>query len=181
MQDFNKGLGILVRLAKMMDSIPNNVARSTEWFKKAFSTNVADGVDPVVATELLTCNGPGVMLIKLASQYDAATLQVETTVFQLVEELIELDMRGTILLGGTHATVTCGEAKSAAVNLEKLIEQVRTGTRFLKTVVNTVFLSNFETFVEIGHIFVPRRSTEEHTQLPNDGIIDGVSIYIHWI
>jgi hypothetical protein len=150
-----------------MDEIPNNVALSMERLKKAFSTNVGDGDDPVVATELLTCDGPGVMLIELASRYDAATLQVETDVFQCVEESIELDMRGTILLVDTHATVTCGEASSSVENLEKAKEQVRTGTRFLKTVVSTVFVSKFKMYVEIG--------------LPDDTIIDGVSIYIHWI
>jgi hypothetical protein len=178
---FNKGLAILVGLAKTTDNIPKNVAHFMERLKKAFSTNVGDGVDPVVATELLTCDGPGVMLIELASRYDAATLQVETNVFQGVKESIALNMRGTIVLVGTHATLTCGEAKSSVENLEKAKEQVRTGTRFLKTVVSTVFLSNFKSFVEIGHIFVPRHSTEERTQLPDDTIIDGVSIYIHWI
>jgi hypothetical protein len=77
--------------------------------------------------------------------------------------------------------VTCGEAKSSVENLEKAKEQVRTGTRFLKTVVDTVFVSKFKTFVVIGHIFVPRHSTEERTQLPDDGIFEGVSIYFHWI
>jgi hypothetical protein len=180
-RDFNKGLGILVGLAKTTDNIPKNVALFTERLKKAFSTNVGDGVDPVVATELLNCDGPGVMLIELASRYDAATLQVETNVFQCVEESIELDMRGTILLVGTHATVTCGEAKSSLANLEKAKEQVRTRTRFLKTVVSTVFPANFKTFVEIGHIFVPQHSNEERTQLPGNRITDGVSIYIHWV
>jgi hypothetical protein len=51
--DFNKGLGILVGLAKSKDKIPNNVALFIERLKKAFSTNVGDGDDPVVATELL--------------------------------------------------------------------------------------------------------------------------------
>ena len=71
------------------DEIPNNVALVMERLKKAFSANVGDGVDPVVATELLTCDGPGVMLMELASRYDAAKLQVETNVFQCVEESIE--------------------------------------------------------------------------------------------
>ena len=180
-RDFNKGLGILVELATTTDNIPKNVAHFMERLKKAFSAKVEDGADPVVATELLTCDGPGVMLIELASRCDAARLQMKTNVFQCIEESIELDMRGTILLVGTHATVTCGEAKSSLASLKKAKEQVRTRTRFLKTVVSTVFPSNFETFVEIGHIFVMEHSTEERTQLPDDSIIDGVSIYIHWV
>jgi hypothetical protein len=180
-RDFNKGLGILVGLAKTTDDIPNSVAPFLERLKKAFATNVGDGVDPVVETELLTCDGPGVMLIELASRYDAATLQVETKVFQCLEGSIEFDMRGTMQLVGTHATVSCGEAKSSLANLDKAKEQIRTRTHFLKTVVNTVFHSTFKTFVETGHIIVPRHSTEERTQLPDDRIIDGVSIYIHRI
>jgi hypothetical protein len=180
-RDFNKGLGTLVGLAQAMDSIPKNVVRFMERLKKAFSTDIGDGADPVIGKELLTCDGPGVMLIELASRCDAARLPMETNFFQRVQESIEFDMRGTILLVGTHATVTCGEAKSSLAGLRKAKEQVRTRTRFLKTVVSTVFLSNFKTFVEVGHIFVPRQSAEERTQLPDDSIIDGVSIYIHWV
>jgi hypothetical protein len=73
-RDFNKGLGILVGLAKTTDNIPKNVAHFMERLKKAFSTNGGDGVDPVIASELLSCDGPGVMLIEVASRYDAATL-----------------------------------------------------------------------------------------------------------
>ena len=50
-----------------MDEIPNNIALIMERLKKAFSTNVGDGDDPVVVTELLTLDGPGVMLIEVAS------------------------------------------------------------------------------------------------------------------
>ena len=195
--DYIKGLGILIGLAKNNNKMPNNVAHFVERLKKAFvetPNNNAhfwewlfgtkwfkDEDDHVIVEGLLTCDGPGVMLIKLASRYNATTLQMETNVFQHIQESIEFDMRGTIHLVVDHATVTCGKAKSSLADLKKAEEQVCKRTHFLKTVVSTVFPSKFNTFNKIGHIFVPEQSTEELTQKPNNDIFDGVSIYIHYV
>ena len=150
-----------------------------ERLKKAFCNKEIEDKDE--DDPILTCEGPGVMLIALASRYNAATLQTETNVFQHIQESIEFDMRGTIHLVVNHATVTCGEAKSSLADLKKAKEQVCKRTHFLTTVVSTVFPSKFNTFNKIGHIFVPEQSTEELTQKPDDKIMDGVSIYIHYV
>jgi hypothetical protein len=142
-----------------------------ERLKKAFSTKVGDGADPVVAMELLTCDGPGVMLIELASRCDAARLQMETNVFQCIEESIELDMQDTILLVDTHATVACDGAKSSVASLKN----ERAGPHAHAFLENCREHSNFEMFIEIRHIIVLQHSAEEHTQLPDDSIIDGAS------
>ena len=177
--NYNKGLGILIGLATNNKNIPNNVAHVMERLKKAFcNEEFGDEDDP---NELLTCDGPGVMLIALTSQYNATTLQMETNVFQHIQESIKFDMRGTILLVVDHAAVTCGKAKSSLAGLAKAKEQVCKCTHFLKTVVSTVFPSKFNTFIETGHIFVSQHYTEERTQIPNGSSIDGVSFYIHYV
>ena len=194
--EYNKGLGILIGLAKNNNKMPNNVAHFVERLKKAFvetPNNNAhfwewlfgtkwfkDEDDHVIVEGLLTCDGPGVMLIKLASRYNATTLQMETNVFQHIQESIEFDMRGTIHLVVDHATVTCGEAKSSLADLKRAKEQVCKRTHFLKTVVSTVFPLKFNTFIEIGHIFVPKDSIGGRTQIPDDSINE-ISIYIHYV
>ena len=123
--EYKEGLGILIGLVMNNNNIPNNIAYAMERLKKAFhNKELEDKDDPT-----LTCEGPGVMLIALASRYNATTLQTETNVFQHIQESIEFDMRGTIHLVVNHATVTCGEAKSSLAGLAKAKEQVCKRTR----------------------------------------------------
>ena len=177
--NYYKGLGILIGLAKNKNNnIPSNVAHFMERLMKAFVNNeFGDEDDPIIVKELLTCDGPGVMLMELASCKDEIAPSTKTNVFQRIQESIELDMRGTISLVVNHATVTCGMAKLSLADLAKAKEQLCKHTHFLKTVVSTVFPSKFDSFHEIGHIFVPQQhSTEERrTQ------IDGVYIFIQHV
>ena len=97
---YNNGLGILIGLVKNNNNIPNNIANFMERLKKAFHNKEFEDKDE--DDPILTCEGPGVMLIALASRYNATTLQTETNVFQHIQESIEFDMRGTILLVDNH-------------------------------------------------------------------------------
>ena len=175
--DYSKALGILIPQARLSAGDDSNIFLFLKRIKKAFPSDQTGEEDDLEG--LLSCEGPGVMLVELASRYTAAELEVKEDLFDDLHELIEMDLRGTITLVGTHATVACGEAKSSWSGLSEAKKQLKLRTRFLKTVVNMVFPNNFRTFVLIGHVFVPIHSTEAERQIPDNGVADGVSIYIH--
>ena len=90
------------RLNKAFLEKPSNNAHFGEWCMNLLGNKAfGDVKDLVIVKELLSCDGPGVMLIALASRYNATTLQAETKVFQHIQESIEFDMRGTIHLVDT--------------------------------------------------------------------------------
>lgn len=175
--DYSKALGILISQARLSAGDSSNIVLFLKRIKKAFPSDQTGEEDDLKG--LLSCEGPGVMLVELASRYTAAELEVKEDLFDDLHELVEMDLRGTITLVGTHATVACGEAKSSWSGLSEAKKQLKLRTRFLKTVVNVVFPNKFSTFVLIGHVFVPTHSTAAERQIPDNGVADGVSIYIH--
>jgi len=183
-KDYCKGLGLLIGEAKKnADDVPANVGFFLQRLKKAFP---AEKKESVLEPALLTCDGPGVMLLELSSKCTTTDLEIKSDIFEKgdLHEQIENDLRGKIDLVGHHATITCGEVKSSFAGVSKGKEQLIVRTRFLKTVVDTIFAGQFREFILIGHLFVPTQAADGKTQLPANELRKDeeelqVSIYIH--
>eukprot|EP00543_Licmophora_paradoxa_P007768 CAMPEP_0202441356 /NCGR_PEP_ID=MMETSP1360-20130828/839_1 /ASSEMBLY_ACC=CAM_ASM_000848 /TAXON_ID=515479 /ORGANISM="Licmophora paradoxa, Strain CCMP2313" /LENGTH=341 /DNA_ID=CAMNT_0049056301 /DNA_START=111 /DNA_END=1136 /DNA_ORIENTATION=- len=156
---YDKCLGLLIGALNKTQTAPKDVVVFMERLKKSLSlSDLQDGI-------LSECNGPGVMLIELASRYpDPNDLMNETNVFQGLCEQIECDLRGTITMVGDHATVACGEIKSSFKCLQKAKEQLKKRLHFLKTAIEQVFPQTFSNFVLIGHVFVAKHSSNYGSQ-----------------
>ena len=152
-----------------------------ERLKKTFPDST--GHDPF--PRLLSCDGPGVMPLNLASKYTVSELEKESDIFATgkLHEQVENDMRGTISLVGHHATIECGEAKSSFSGLGKAKTQLIVRVRFLKTTIEAIFPKTFKGFTLIAHVFVPLHTVEHVAQQPAHEVIGSgggdVSIYIH--
>jgi len=186
-EEFDRGnyrtcMGILIGTAKgNPDNVPVDVSRKLERLKKVFPDEDNHGI---MEDKLLECDGPGVMLLELASKYDVTTLAEETSIFDngVLHEQIENDLRGSIQLVGNHGTIACGEAKSSFVALAKAKKQLQVRATFMETVVKTMFPGKITSFVLIGHVFIPHEATEGRSQLPPNEVTDQkVSIYIHTV
>lgn len=187
-KDYSKCLGMLIREANKEGSkVTYNVKEKLERLKKACpKPQKNDGAEEAGdLSNLLSCEGPGVMLLQVASIFTKVQLMTEDNIFDkgVLYEEIELDMRGTISLVGRHATIACGETKSSLALRAKGVSQLQVRTRFLETVVQVLFPDKFEHFVLIGHLFFPRDAKNARQQLrPNDGPPNTpVSIYHHFV
>lgn len=158
-----------------------NVIEKLALLKKAF---VKEGPE-VNQTALLDCDGPGVMLLHLASNYTVEELKKHTNIFDagILHKEIELDLRGTIMLIKGHATISCGETKSSMNQSSKGIEQLEVRVNFLKTCVQTIFDKEFEKFTLIGHLFFPKEAKAKQEQKNQNNFVSkkGVYIYKHFV
>ena len=183
-KDFGKCLGILIGALKQTDGVPQDIVRFMVRLAKAFPSEQKKASPKQISDALLSCDGPGVMLLELSSRFNDETSQwtmaTGESFFDSVCESIEYDLRGTITLVDTHATIACGEIKTSYTGLKIAKKQLLIRTQFLKHAVNVIF-GEFENVVLLGHIFILMHSIDEdRTQFPEDQMVEnGVSYYMY--
>ena len=135
--DYHKCLGFLIHASKIGNGTPADVMMYLERLKKVFPDSTGDDPFP----RLISCDGPGVMLLNLASKCTVSELEKESDIFAKgkLHEQVENDMRGTISLVGHHATIACGEAKSSFPGLGTAKTPLVVCARFLKTAIEAIF------------------------------------------
>ena len=135
---------------------------------------------------LLSCDGPGIMLLELSSRFSVKTSQwtkePDESFLESICKQIEYNMRGSLTLVDTHATIACGEITSSYSGLKTAKKQLLVRAQFLKTAVNAVF-GGFENIALLRHIFVLGHSIDEdENQYPEGQIVEnGVAYYIYQV
>lgn len=149
--DCVKVLKLLRRACGILnESMPQNVVQAINRLEKAFKD--PDNFDN---PNLKTRDGPGVMLLHIASKFeDPNALEEENTIFKHLNEELQFDMRGRVTWNDDgNVTIECAEAKSSSNGVSKAKKQIVTRARFLRTAMKSMFPGT-STFTMKGEIYV---------------------------
>jgi hypothetical protein len=132
------------------------------------------------------CSGPGIMICCELSEAPRVEIgdtdlvrdwiQSESKIENWNEE-VECDVRGSVVLIRTHATLSTGEIKCSMTDYAKAKEQMKCRLDLIEFILQLVLDNRFEEVVKKGHFFV--LDVIERDQRNDPTSKNGVSIFLH--
>ena len=137
--------------------------------------------------ELIKCDGCGLMLAIWESQKDFYVKNMlnnykKCNVGKLLPtETVEMDVRGSVSVVGTFASIRCGEIKSSKSSINKATEQLLLRCELMGWALENVEFVNRSsiTLIKEGHIFFPRSiESDADGEIASIQATSGLSIFL---
>jgi hypothetical protein len=113
---------------------------------------------------LTSCSGPGIMFCCAVSCAPKMIWGDENSLRKWIEDVcdifeyseeVECDVRGSVMLIGKYATISCGEIKSSIATYSTAVKQMELRAKLIEFILHCVFGSDsFDTVTKKGHLFV---------------------------
>jgi hypothetical protein len=165
---------------KRVKRMTGRFKRKLERLKNGFTCRDREDISGVLAT----CSGPEVMFccaLPYAPKKDWSSqgalckwLCDSCDIFDYNEE-VECDLRGSVSLVETHATISCGEIESNA----SAVKQMELRSKLVEFVLQCVFGHRFDKIMKKGHLFILEMTNEDQRRAAALGDGGELSIFVY--